>query len=161
MSWNLAQVNIARTKAPFDHTAMAGLTSRIAAMNALAESSPGFVWRFISESDEENRLEVFSDYFVPFERTQFFFNMSVWKSLEALRHYVFKTEHDAMFRERHSWMDSFSRAHAAMWWLPEDRRPTVAEAKIRLLEVDRRGPSPDAFTFAKPFPPPSKTEPNR
>lgn len=157
MSWHLAQVNIARTKAPFSAPAMAGLTSRIAEMNALAESNPGFVWRFTTGSEADNRLELFSDYFVPFERERFFFNMSVWKSVEDLRHYAFKTAHLELFRDRHAWMDSSPRAHAAMWWLPAGKTPTVADAKDRLLSVDQHGPTDFAFTFAKPFPPPANT----
>jgi hypothetical protein len=157
MSWHLAQVNIARTKAPFDASAMTGLTSRIAEMNALAESSPGFVWRFTAGSDADNRLELLSDYLVPFDRGRFFFNMSVWKSVDDLRDYAFKTAHLELFRDRHAWMDSFPHAHAAMWWLPAGKTPTVADAKTRLLSVDQHGPTDFAFTFAKPFPPPAST----
>ena len=160
MSWNLAQVNIARAKDRFDDAAMTGLTSRMADMNGLAESSPGFVWRFTSESDDENRLELFSDYFVPFDRMRFFFNMSVWKTVEDLQHYAFRTDHHEMFRGRRSWIDSLSRAHSALWWVPGESRPTVAEAKARLIQVDCVGPSQSAFTLARAFPPPSRPQPN-
>jgi hypothetical protein len=155
MSWHLAQVNIARTKAPFSAPAMSGLTARIAEMNALAEASPGFVWRFIAASDEDNRLELFANYVAPFEHDCLFFNMSVWKSVKELQHYAFKTAHVALYRDRHAWMDSFPRASAALWWLPEGKTPSVAEARARLLEVDQNGPTASAFTFAKQFPPPN------
>jgi hypothetical protein len=155
MSWHLAQVNIARTNAPFSAPAMSGLTARIAEMNALAESSPGFIWRFVAEAGAGDRLEIFSDYLVPFELNCFFFNMSVWRSLEDLQHYAFKTAHAALYRERHTWMEPLPRASAALWWLPEGDIPSVADARARLLELDRNGPTAAAFTFAKPFPPPA------
>jgi hypothetical protein len=160
MSWHLAQVNIARTKAPFSAPVMSGLTARLAEMNALAESSPGFVWRFIAESDEDNRLELFADYVVPFEQDCLFFNMSVWKSVEDLQHYAFKTAHVALYCDRHTWMNSIPRAAAALWWLPEEKIPSVADARARLLEVDQSGPTAFAFTFAKPFPPPANAGAN-
>lgn len=160
MIWHLAQVNLARTKAPFNHPMMAGLTSRIAEMNALAESSPGFIWRFTSESDGDNRLELFSDYFVPFDRERFFFNMSVWESVEALQHYAFETTHLELYRNRAAWMDSPSRAHAAIWWIHIGTTPTVVEAKRRLLELEQTGPTASAFTFANPFPPPASAGAN-
>jgi hypothetical protein len=42
----------------------------------------------------------------------------------------------------------------ALWWIPAGHIPTVAEAIDRLKLLEQRGPSPDAFTFRKPFPPP-------
>ena len=160
MSWQLAQVNIARIKAPFSAPAMAGLASRITEMNALAEASPGFVWRFTAESDPGNRLELFSDYFIPFDRERFFFNMSVWRSVEDLQRYAFKTTHVELYQKRPAWMDSFPRAHAALWWLPEGKTPTVADAKARLLSVEQNGPTAFGFTFTKQFPPPANVGAN-
>jgi hypothetical protein len=153
MSWHLAQVNIARSKAPLNAPEMAGLTSRIAETNALAESSPGFLWRFTAESDANNRLEILSDYFVPFDRDCFVFNLSVWRSVDDLKRYAFDTAHLELFRRRHEWMDPFPSAHAAMWWIRAGRTPAVAEARVRLPSVDQNGPTEFAFTFAKPFPP--------
>lgn len=155
MNWHLAQVNIARTKAPFSDPSMTGLTSRIAEMNALAESSPGFVWRFTTESEPDNQLEILKDYFVPFDRDMFFFNMSVWDSIESLQRYAFSTTHRELYRNRHSWVDGFPRAHAALWWSAKGRTPSISDARERLLSVDRNGPTPFAFTFAKTFPAPT------
>ena len=160
MSWHLAQVNIARTKSSFSHPMMAELASRIAEMNALAEASPGFVWRFTSESHPDNRLELFADYFVPFDRDCFFFNMSVWESVEALQHYAFKTAHLELYRNRQAWMDSFPHAHAALWWILKGTTPTVAEAKRRLLELEQTGPTASAFTFTNQFPRPANAGAN-
>jgi hypothetical protein len=45
----LAQVNVARMKAPLDSAEMSDFVARIAEINALADASPGFVWRFATD----------------------------------------------------------------------------------------------------------------
>ena len=45
----LAQVNVARMKAPLDSAEMSDFVTRIAEINALADASPGFVWRFATD----------------------------------------------------------------------------------------------------------------
>ena len=46
----LAQINIGRLIAPIDDPRIAGFVSQLDAINALAESSPGFIWRLQSEA---------------------------------------------------------------------------------------------------------------
>lgn len=41
----LAQINIARTLAPLDDPLMADFVAQLDEINALADSSPGFIWR--------------------------------------------------------------------------------------------------------------------
>ena len=45
-------------------------------------------------------------------------------------------------------------AYTALWWVPSGHRPTVAEAEERVATLRAHGPSPSAFTLAKPFPAP-------
>ena len=42
---HLAQVNIARMRASLESPVMAGVVARLDEINALADRSPGFVWR--------------------------------------------------------------------------------------------------------------------
>jgi len=42
-----------------------------------------------------------------------------------------------------------------MWWVEEDRIPTIEEAKIRLDLLRLSGPSYSAFTFKTPYAAPS------
>ncbi|MDQ6697104.1 MAG: DUF3291 domain-containing protein, partial [Actinomycetota bacterium] len=44
--------------------------------------------------------------------------------------------------------------YMVLWWIPTGTVPTVAEAQARLERLRRGGPSPEAFTFRSPFPPP-------
>ena len=44
-AYELAQLNIAMMKEPLDSARMADFMANLDRINALAESSPGFVWR--------------------------------------------------------------------------------------------------------------------
>ena len=134
---------------------MAGLVARIDEMNSLAERSPGFVWRIKGSESTPQALHVFSEYFVPFDAEQLFYNMSVWESIEALKNYVFKTQHAEMFRRKETWTDHFDRAHLALWWIPRGHRPTIAESVERLRSVYEKGATEFAFTFRNIFPQPT------
>jgi len=43
--YRIAQVNIGRVRAQLDDPIMAGFVTRLDELNALADDSPGFVWR--------------------------------------------------------------------------------------------------------------------
>jgi len=43
--YHVAQVNMGRIKAPLDDPSMAGFMNRLDELNAIADKSPGFVWR--------------------------------------------------------------------------------------------------------------------
>ena len=83
--YHLAQVNIGRIKAPLDDPRMAGFMNRLDELNALADRSPGFVWRL--QTSEGN-----ATYFRPYhDDDRILMNMSVWENVEALRNYVYRT----------------------------------------------------------------------
>ena len=143
---HLAQVNVGRTKAPLDSEAMAGFVARLDEVNALADRSPGFVWRL--QGDEGN-----ATYLRPFDDDRILFNMSVWRSLDHLRNYVYKTAHAELLRRRQEWFERFDGAFMALWWVRPGHVPSVAEAKERLRRFEEQGPTPFAFTFRTTFPP--------
>ncbi|PYJ86248.1 MAG: DUF3291 domain-containing protein [Verrucomicrobia bacterium] len=149
----LAQANVALAAARFDSPTMAGMVSRLTEINALAERSPGFVWRFQNPPGFD-WLAPFADYFDAFEPERIFFNMSVWENVEDLRRYVFETAHVELLRGKEAWMLPALRPHLVLWWIPSTRLPTVEEGRQRLALLARRGPTREAFSFAKPFPPP-------
>ena len=49
-NWHLAQMNVATALYPTDDPRMSGFMNRLDEVNALADASPGFVWRLQSES---------------------------------------------------------------------------------------------------------------
>ena len=146
MNAHLAQVNIGRMKAPLEDPLMAGFVGRLDEINALADRSPGFVWRL--QTGEGN-----ATYLRPYDDDRILFNMSVWESLEALKDYVYKSLHVELIRNRKEWFERFDAPYAALWWVPVGHTPSVDEAKKRLAHLTAQGPTPFAFSFQAAFPP--------
>jgi heme-degrading monooxygenase HmoA len=150
MPYHLAQANVAYAIAPADDPRMADYIARLDEMNHLAERSPGFVWRYLTDSRDPAQRE-FSDPLV-------LFNMSVWESVDALHAYAYRTAHSEVYAGRRQWFvekKAMVGGHAlAMWWIAEGERPSVAEAKARLALIEAEGPTERAFTFKQRFPPP-------
>ena len=57
-TYHLAQLNIAQMNAPLDDPTMLGFVEQIDRINALAEQSPGFIWRLIEEYGNATSLRV-------------------------------------------------------------------------------------------------------
>ncbi len=145
--YQIAQVNMGRIKAPLDHPSMAGFMNRLDELNALADKSPGFVWRL--QTGEGN-----ATYFRPYEHDdRILLNMSVWEDIESLKHYVYRTMHAELVRQRHEWFEKFEGTFTALWWVPAGHRPSIDEAKKRIAHLDANGPTEFAFTFKTTFQP--------
>ena len=145
--FHLAQVNIGRALGPLDGPLMAGFMARLDEINALADGSPGFVWRF--QTAEGNATAV-----RPYADDRILFNMSVWATLDDLRQYVYRSAHSQLISRRKDWFEKFERPFMALWWVPAGHIPTVEEAKARLALLQEHGDTAEAFSFKKTFAPP-------
>jgi Domain of unknown function (DUF3291) len=145
--YHLAQLNIALLVAPLDSPQLAGFVARLEEINALAESSPGFVWRFQTEDGDATAVR-------PYDDDRILVNFSVWESPEALHHYVYRTGHVEVMRQRGEWFAKMEEDFMVHWWVPAGHRPTVLEAVARLAHLRSEGPSPYAFTYRALFPAP-------
>jgi hypothetical protein len=143
---HLAQVNIARMKAPLEDPVMSGFVARLDEINALADSSPGFVWRLQTSGGNATYLR-------PYDDERILFNMSVWESIEHLKRYVYYTAHVELFRSRQAWFEKFAGVYLALWWVPQGHTPSIDEAKQRLAHLEAHGPTQFAFTFKRAFEP--------
>ena len=144
--FHLAQVNVARARGEMTDPVMAEFVAALPAINALAERSPGFVWRLQTEDGDATAIR-------PYEDARILINLSVWRDLDALREYVFRSDHAGYMRRRREWFERFERVYVALWWVPAGHRPSVAEAVERLAHLETHGPTPAAFGFAQPFGP--------
>lgn len=142
----LAQINIAELLAPLDSPTLADFVGNLDRFNALAEGSDGFVWRLVGDGNDATSLRPFGENIIV--------NMSVWRDVEALRNFTYRTAHVEIMKRRREWFTRMGKAYLCLWWVPEGHRPTVAEAAARLERLQESGPTPEAFTFAKAFPPP-------
>jgi hypothetical protein len=145
--YELAQLNIGIIKGPMDSPVMAEFAGNLERINALAERSPGFVWRLQTEAGDATAIR-------PFENPSMLVNMSVWRDLESLSAYVYRSGHVELMRRRREWFDRMTEAFLVLWWVPIGHRPTVEEAIGRLELLRSRGASAEAFTFRQAFPPP-------
>ncbi|HWM79935.1 MAG TPA: DUF3291 domain-containing protein [Methylomirabilota bacterium] len=145
--FHLAQANIGRIRAPLEDPIMEGFRTQLDPINALADRSPGFVWRLQTEDGNAMAIRPFAD-----ERMAI--NMSVWESLEALQQFVYRSAHIGPLRDRKQWFEPIEGPILVLWWIPAGHVPTVAEAQERLGHLKEHGPSAHAFTFRTPFPSP-------
>jgi hypothetical protein len=84
--YHLAQINIARLRAPIDDPLTAEFVAGLEPTNALAEGSPGFVWRLQTEDGDATSIQAYDDELV-------IVNMSVWKTADHLFNYVYRSGH--------------------------------------------------------------------
>jgi hypothetical protein len=150
--FHLAQMNVAKLRAPEGDPRVAEFTAGVDLMNELADRSPGFVWRL---KEEDVDLEALGIQPAPPEMIA---TMSVWESLEALRGYVYHSTHLDYLRRRREW---FVPGESAMvlWWVEAGHIPTLRDGLQRLALLGAEGPGPRAFTFRQPFPAPVLSRP--
>ena len=149
--YQLAQLNVARLRGPLESPLLSGFVAQLAPINALADESTGFVWRFQTEQGDATSVRPFADDLI-------IVNLSVWESLEALADFAYRSSHREVLRQRREWFQHMVGAYVVIWWVPAGTRPTVAEARERLDHLHREGPTPFAFTFRVPFPAPDTAE---
>ncbi len=138
----LAQVNVARLRAPLDAPEMAGFAAAFEPVNLLAERTPGFVWRL----QDGGHAPVLDDPSGPW-----LVNVSLWTSYEALHGFTYRTAHGALLRHRTRWCLPTAGPSTALWWVPADVRPDAAEGRRRLAVLRSRGPGPQAFSVRRRF----------
>jgi hypothetical protein len=143
-TYQLAQVNVARLLAPVDSEQLTDFVANLEPINALADQSPGFIWRLKSEGGNATDSKAFDD-------TMILINLSVWESIEALRQFAFDSAHAPVMKRRREWFEKFQTAYVALWWIESGHIPTPDEALQRLQSLDQYGSTPFAFTFRQPF----------
>jgi hypothetical protein len=79
-TYQLAQLNIANMKAPLESPSMADFGANLQRINALAEASPGYIWRFQDEAGDATAFRPFGD--------DMLVNLSVWRDVQALSDYT-------------------------------------------------------------------------
>jgi hypothetical protein len=142
--WHLAQVNIGRLVAPEGDPRVQPFFDALDRVNALAEASPGFVWRLTGEGNNATDLRPTPDPLLAV-------NMSVWTDADALFAFVYRSAHTPVMARRRDYFDRFDGAFQAMWWIPAGEIPTLSDAFSRLWMLDRYGPTQHAFTFKARF----------
>ena len=143
---HLAQFNMARLKHQPDDPRVAGFFSGVERMHALAERSPGFVWRLSDEPTRARPSGGFSDFADP----RLYVTLSVWETLDAFRDFVWRSAHRTFIDRRADWFEPHDSPYLVMWHLPVGERPTLPAGLARLKFLIRKGPSANAFGWDGP-----------
>lgn len=150
-AFHLAQLNLGLFRAPLDAPEMSEFAAALDPINAIAESSPGFVWRL---TDDDGGSSSFVE--VPGLDDELWApNLSVWTDLESLKHFMFKSGHASYLRRRREWFQDPARPINVLWWLPAGDIPTLADAVDRLDGLIEHGPSDQGWPLTQPRPAPA------
>jgi hypothetical protein len=142
---HVAQMNVGTARYDLGDPGMADFMNNLDRINALAETSPGFVWRLTGEGNNATDIK-------PTDNPRFIVNMSVWRSIEALLDYVYRSDHRSVMVRRREWFEKPDAPYHVLWWVAEQHTPSVAEGLARLRHLAEHGPTPHAFTFKAVFP---------
>jgi len=119
---HLAQLNVGHIRYPTDDPRMAEFMGALDAVNALAERSPGFVWRLKDDTNNATSILVTKD-------PTFLINMSVWESPAQLEHFVWNTVHKRIYGKKGNWFVPMTRPHFVMWWIPAGHTHAARSAR--------------------------------
>jgi len=145
MKYQLAQVNVARMKGvSIDDPEMIDFRENTDRVNALAESSPGFVWRDKLDPDALPQPNVLDD-------EQVLINISVWEDVASLREFTYKTFHTEFIKRQKEWFQKYGSAHYVLWWAEAGQHPSEKIAMERLTYLQKNGASQQGFTFQELF----------
>ena len=156
MTFELAQVNVARLAAPLDDPRLADFVAALDPVNAAADASPGFVWRLQTEDGNATAVHAFE--WDAAGSSGVIVNMSVWRDVEQLAAFVYGELHRQVLRRRRDWFERMREAYTACWWVPAGHRPSTAEAEDRIRHLRKHGPTRYAFTLRTSYPPPDDAD---
>ncbi len=136
---HVAQLNVATALDDMDSPRLADFTAALDRVNAIAERSPGFVWR-LTDADGNDATSIQTS-----DDPRFIVNLSVWETPGHLEHFVWNTAHKRVYDRKAEWFTRRETPHFVMWWVPAGHRPNPAEALGRLDDLTANGPSERAF----------------
>jgi Domain of unknown function (DUF3291) len=150
---HIAQLNVGRAIAPLDSPQLADFMNWLDEINAVAERSPGFIWRLQGDNGNNTELKVSDD-------PLFIVNLSLWESIDDLHAFTYRSDHRTVFARRYDWFERAAGPNVVLWWQPAGTIPDVHDALERLRRLAELGPTAEAFSFKQPFPRPEavKTE---
>lgn len=146
--YHIAQINIARMRgANINDPIMQEFVDNLDKVNTIAEASPGFIWRLKDDNNNATAINPYND-------EQVIINVSVWHTIDALEHFMYKTMHAGFLKRRKEWFDRFGKVYTAMWWIKPGEYPTIPGAVEKLDHLQRNGASVIAFDFKTRYPAP-------
>lgn len=138
--YSLAQINIARIVAPLSDPRMAGFVAKLAEINALADATPGFLWRLQTAEGDATAVRAY-------EMTA---SWSICPSGVPSR----PSCPLSMLRPASTATSCNNAVAGLSGWRAQGHCPTVEEVKERLEYLRVYGATAFAFSLKPPFPAP-------
>ena len=139
MNYYLVHANIALARAPLDDPLMADFITLADEIDALASRTPGF----IAQPIPPDSGMVYTG--------EWLLNLSLWKTVEKLRNFVYEGRHKIAMDRRTDWFIQYAKPNYVLFWTPTDQIPTEVEVQSRIEHLREHGPTPFAFTFKIPY----------
>jgi len=141
---HVAHYNVARLKELPGHPAIAEFIDNAPKVNAVAERSPGFVWRL---DDTAATVPGAGTFQAVSGDPYLAISLSVWETAEALQHFVNKTVHAAFLRRRTEWFEPWEGPNHVVWPVAVGHIPSLQDGEARLMELAASGPTANAYDF--------------
>lgn len=123
-----------------DSAVMAPFMAQLAAINAIADAAPGFVWRLQDDTGDATAMQPTAD-------PRLLINLSVWQGVEALAAFTYRTGHAEVMAQKGEWFEPHQGAQGVLWPVAPGHIPSIDEAFARLWHYGRHGPTVKAFGF--------------
>ena len=143
MTKYIAELNIARVRADMNSPIMRGFVDGIEPVNAQAEASDGFIWRYIDGTPDDANYAP-----TPWDDS-LIVNLSVWRDYASLKAFMYGELHAYYMKGRREWFHKMDSPHSCLWWVDAGHQPSLTEAKAKLDALTAHGPSEAVFTFAE------------
>lgn len=147
--YHLASYNWGRLIAGQGDPRVQAFYDGVDAVHAAAEKADGFIWRWDDPAMAANPVGTspYGDHTI--------ITLTVWRDVESLKAFVYRGLHADYFRRRDEWTVPVpEREHMVQWWVEAGTLPTLSQGMARLRLLEKKGPSPTAFTLKDSFPAP-------
>ncbi len=139
---HLAELNVGRLLPPTTDPRVAEFMDALDRVNSIGKRSDGFIWMMEGTAGQGNtETKIGGD-------PQYVPNLTVWRDVASLEHFVFNTVHNAFFKRRAEWFSVIDKPQFVMWWVPIGYNPSLEEALERLAFLQANGDTDQAFGWS-------------
>lgn len=141
----LAHVNIGLWKPDANRADYESFVEMGAHVNNHAATQKHLKWQFGTQFYQDpNVMRVFAE-------PRMILNLSVWDNFDALKVFVYQHAHLDAIKSRDSWFEKLEKPSYALWWVDENKMPTLEDAKEKLGLIEKLGSTAEAFDFKVAF----------
>ena len=140
----IAHMNFARLLHPAGDARVAEFVDAVTGVNAVAERSPGFIWRLKAADSRDAKS---GDFEQIDEDPLIAASLSVWASPWALMEFANKTLHGAYMRRRQLWFELPKGPNYVIWPVSATATPNMAQAWQKIGKLADDGATELAYDF--------------